>query len=103
MGPGAQKGRLFMETFDIVYSDSESMEYKGTADSVYKKYGKEWTIRPLGNGNGNWLLTKRADILVNGKSYRKEVLDYYSKQKMTRQLFLKFKSDLESGKIKLQA
>lgn len=92
-----------MSTLDLMYVDSESMEYQGTEGSAYKKYGKEWTIRPLGNGNGNWLLTKRADILVNGKSYRNAVLDYYGKQKLTRQLFLKFKNDLENGKIKLRA
>lgn len=92
-----------MSTLDLMYVDSESMEYQGTESSAYKKYGKEWTIRPLVNGNGNWLLTKRADILVNGKSYRNAVLDYYGKQKLTRQLFLKFKNDLENGKIKLRA
>lgn len=92
-----------MSTLDLMYVNSKRMKYQGTESSAYKKYGKEWTIQPLGNGNGNWLLTKRADILVNGKSYRNTVLDYYGKQKLTRQLFLKFKNDLENGKIKLRA
>lgn len=89
------------DTMSIFYIPSESMEVQGKADAIYKKYGKEWNVKPLGAGNGNFLLTKSSDVLVNGKSYRKAILEYYHKSKLTKALFNKFRSDLESGTIKL--
>lgn len=86
---------------NIVYIPSESMTYQGTYDDVIKKFGKEWNIKPQGGGNGNWLLTRKSDVLVGGKSYRNFVLDHYGKQKLTQKLVDKFRQDIEDGKVTL--
>lgn len=85
----------------IRFIPSESMAVQGKRNEVYKKYGNEWNIREQGGGNGNWLLTKKSDILVDGKSYRSFVLDYYGRTKLTENLVNKFREDLMSGAIEL--
>ena len=67
----------------IVYIPSESMSVQGKKDEIYKRYGKDWNIREQGGGNGNWLLTRKSDVLVDGKSYRTFVLEHYGKSKQT--------------------
>ena len=83
----------------IKYVESESMTVQGKRDEIYKRYGKEWNIREQGGGNGNWLLTKKSDVLVEGKSYRSFVLDYYGKSRLTKNLVNKFIEDVENGKV----
>lgn len=63
----------------IEYVESDSMSVQGKSNDVYRRYGKEWNIREQGRGNGNWLLTKKSDILVDGRSYRSFVLEHYGK------------------------
>ena len=58
-------------------------------------------IQEQGGGNGNWLLTKKSDVLVDGKSYRSFVLEHYGRSKLTEKLADKFREDLASGAIKL--
>lgn len=84
------------------YIPSESMVIQGKRNEVYKKYGNEWSIREQGRGNGNWVLTKKSDILLDGKSYRSFVLDYYDRSKLTENLANKFREDLMSGAIQLE-
>lgn len=86
---------------EIYYIPPESRTVQGKESAIYKKYGKEWGIRPLGNGNGNFLLTKRSDIRIDGKSYRDAVLEHYHKSKLTKLLFDTFLSDLQSGNLSL--
>jgi len=74
----------------INYVESDSMTTQGKRDAIVKRYGKDWNTKPQG-GNGNWLLTKKSDVLANGKSYCSFVLDHYGK----------FRKDLEDGKVKL--
>ena len=85
----------------VEYIKSESRPIQGTKEKIFKKYSKDWSIKELGNGNGNWLLTRKSDVLVDGKSYRSYILDYYSRSRLTEKLFEKFRDDLESGKIRL--
>lgn len=85
----------------ISFIQSESMSVQGKKAEIYKRYGKEWSIREQGWGNGNWLLTKKSDILVDGKSYRSFVLEYYGKSRLTEKLANKFREDLISGAIQL--
>lgn len=85
--------------FNIVYVPSASMSVQGKADEVHRKYGKEWNIREQGGGNGNWLLTKKSDVLVNGRSYRSFVLAHYSKSRLTENLVDRFREDVEKGAI----
>ena len=85
----------------IIYVESDSRTVQGTQEEIYRKYGKEWTIKPQGRGNGNWLLTKTSDVLVDGKSYRQFVLAHYGKSRLTEKLVDKFRADVENGKLKL--
>lgn len=85
----------------ITYIDSESRTAQGKQSEIYKRYGKEWIIRPLGGGNGNWLLTKKSDVLVDGKSYRDFILNHYKKSRLTENLVNIFREDVNSGRIKL--
>lgn len=86
---------------NITYIDSQSITVQGKATEVRKRYGKDWHIKPLGNGNGNWLLTKPSDVLVNGVSYRSFVLTYYNKSRLTSNLVDTFRKDVNNGKIQL--
>ena len=85
----------------IVYIPSESMSVQGKKDESIKDMGKNWNIREQGGGNGNWLLTRKSDVLVDGKSYRTFVLEHYGKSKLTAKLVDKFREDVANGKIKL--
>ncbi len=85
----------------IDYVPSKSMSVQGKRDEIYKRYGKEWNIKEQGKGNGNWLLTKKSDVLVDGKSYRSFVLEHYGKSKLTENLVDKFREDIKNGKIEL--
>ena len=86
---------------EIIYVPCESKTVQGKKHEIQKRYGKEWNIQARGKGNGNWLLTKKSDVLVNGISYRNFIKDYYGRDNVTEKLFNKFKEDIESGKIKL--
>lgn len=86
---------------NIIFVESQSMTVQGKANEVFKKYGKEWSIKEQGGGNGNWLLTKKSDVLIDGVSYRHFVLDIYGKSRLTKNLVERFRKDLESGKITL--
>ena len=86
---------------DIRYVESRSMTVQGKREEIYKRYGREWSIQEQGGGNGNWLLTKPSDVLVNGESYRSFVLDYYGRHRLTKKLVDQFIKDVESGKIDL--
>ena len=83
----------------IVYIPSESMSVQGKKDEIYKRYGKDWNIREQGGGNGNWLLTRKSDVLVDGKSYRTFVLEHYGKSKLTAKLVDKLREDVANGAI----
>lgn len=86
----------------ISYVASDSMAVQGKRDEIYRRYSKEWNISEQGSGNGNWLLTKKSDVLVDGKSYRSFVLAHYGKSKLTQKLVDKFTADVNSGKITLE-
>lgn len=83
----------------IVYIDPESRNVQGKYPDIVKRYGKTWHIQPLGGGNGNWLLTRKSDVLVNGVSYRDFVLNHYNKSRLTRALFERFCDDVENGRV----
>lgn len=87
----------------IIYAESESMTVQGKRDEIYKKYGdgRGWNIRELGGGNGNWLLTQKSDVLVDGKSYRSFVLEHYGKSRLTEKLVDKFREDVKNGEVKI--
>lgn len=83
----------------IRYVASESKPVQGKRAEVYRIYGKDWNIREQGGGNGNWLLTKKSDVLVDGESYRSFVLEYYGKSRLTQKLVDQFIEDVKNGKV----
>lgn len=83
------------------YVESDNKTVQGKENEIRRKYGREWKITELGGGNGNWLLIKNSDVLIDGISYRDFVLDYYQKDKLTKGLYEQFCKDLENGDIKL--
>ncbi len=83
----------------IKYVESQSMAVQGKKSEIIRRYGKEWNIKEQGGGNGNWLLTKKSDVLVDGKSYRNYVLEHYGKRKLTQKLVDKFRDDVDNGTI----
>ena len=89
-------------SYDIRYEPSDEMSLQGKRDDIYKRYGKEWHIEENGWGHGNWRLTKRSDVLVNERSYRRFVLEYYGNSKLTKKLVDRFREDVENGKIDLE-
>ena len=87
---------------EMRYIKSDRKYAQGKRNEIYRQYGSEWTIRERGGGCGNWSLTKKSDVIVNEKSYRDFILNYYGKAKLTQNLFEKFKTDVENGKINLE-
>ena len=86
---------------EILYIPSQKMEVQGKESEIRKKYGKEWKISEQGGGNGNWLLTQKSDVLVDGVSYRDFVLEHYHRERLTEALVEQFRKDLKDGNIKL--
>ena len=86
---------------EIIFIPSQSMTVQGKKDAVFKSFGKSWFIRPLGGGNGNWLLTRSSDVLVNGVSYRAFILNLYNKSRLTEALVERFRNDLSNGVISI--
>lgn len=83
-----------------VYKQSEKKYVQGKKRDVYRKYSKEWKITEQGGGNGNWLLTKPSDAVLNGDSVRNIILDYYHEERLTQKLVDKFNEDIENDIIK---
>ena len=84
---------------DVCYVPAERREVQGKEYEIYKKYDKEWNIKPQGKGNGNWLLTKPSNVIVNGRKCRRFVLNHYNRQKLTQNIVIKFIEDIENGNI----
>lgn len=86
---------------NIKYEPSRSIHIQGKFEEIYKKYGENYSIREQGGGYGNWIVTKKSDVLIDEISYRDFVLEYYGKSRLTENLYYRFKDDLENGKITL--
>lgn len=83
----------------VEFIPSDERPEQGKRDEIYAKYGKEWNIRELGGRHGNWLLTKKSDILINNQSYRKEVLEYYGRARLTERLADRLRQEINDGHI----
>lgn len=83
----------------IIYINSDQRTVQGKYDKVKKEYGKEWNIIPHGSGHGNWLLIKKSDVCINGKSCRDFVLKHYDTNRLTKSLAYRLYKDLEEGTI----
>ena len=85
----------------VRFIPSQRMSVQGKQREIYQNMAMNGILRNSGGGNGNWLLTKKSDILVDGKSYRSFVLEHYGKSKLTENLANKFRDDLINGVIQL--
>ena len=89
--------RVGDKIISAIYIESQSMKVQGKWIDIKKRYGKEWNIKDL--GFGNWLLTKKSDVLIKGVSHRDEILERYHKTSLTRSLFERYCHDIETGKV----
>ena len=87
--------------YAVQYVPSESFSFQGNDTEVQRRRRQGYNVKPLGGGGGNWLATKRSDVLVNGESYREFVLDHYRRDKLTETLAKQFEQDLNTGKVTL--
>ena len=78
-------------------NEEKEIFYHGILIGILKNCSS-WAVK---SNNGNWLLTKKSDVLVDGKSYRSFVLEHYGKTRLTENLVDKFREDVENGKIEL--
>ena len=86
---------------NYMYVESESFTDQGTFEKMKKLYGDRYRISPLGWGNGNWKLTRKSDLLIDGVSYRGRILETYGKTRLTEKLAKRFIKDIEKGIIVL--
>ncbi len=86
---------------EAYFIESQSMTVQGKSFDIRKKYGNTWTIKQLGNGNGNWLLTKKSDVIVNGVSRREYILNHYGRKRLTKNLFDIFLKDVKNGLVNI--
>lgn len=90
-----------MGNISVFYQNSEQMQVQGSKQDVIRRYGKTWTIAPLGGGNGNWILSRPADILINGISCKDKILMFYGRSRVSEKLAQQVAADLQSGKVSL--
>lgn len=99
--PGAkniEESKAIDEYYNLMLKSIQTCEFQAMAHIDFpRRYFDNWK----GGGNGNWLLTRKSDVLVDGKSYRTFVLEHYGKSKLTAKLVDKFREDVANGKIKL--
>ena len=46
-------------------------------------------------------MTKKSDVLVDGRSYRSFVLEHYGESRLTQKLVDRFIEDVKNGKVTL--
>ena len=83
----------------VTLIEGQKMKVQGKKQEVFKRY-KGWRIMSLGNGNGNWLVTKKCEVMVDGRERSDEVRKLYNREKITSNLIENLKEDMESGKVK---
>lgn len=83
----------------IRYVRSNTRKAQGNYREAKRRIGKNKYINELGNGNGNWWGYDKADILVDGKSFGKQVLEFYKRKNLSEDLKEKFENDIDEGKI----
>lgn len=92
----------------VYFEESDSREYQGNEQKIekYRKRGYRVTF----SNNGFWVLTKKARVTVDvvcddGSKHtfnmRSGILDHYNRQRLTRKLTDKFKSDFDKGLIQI--
>ena len=88
------------------YIDSSTITHQGKRSSINRYLNKGYYIKE--NRNGYWVLTKPASVKVtlkdsDGELYhfnmKNDILEYYSRTRISQSLFTRFNKDATSGKI----
>lgn len=93
---------------NVSYEQSETIKHQGNRESIQPYLNQGYKIR--GDRNGNWILAKPAKVMVTiGKeSYKKTfdmkeaILNYYSRERISKKLIDKFIEDAKNEKIKFE-
>lgn len=97
-----------METAKFVssyYEKSDTIEMQGSRDEI-EKYLKQGYYVKI-ERNGYRVLVKKARVMVtlenskctNSFNMKNEILDYYGKERISKQLVKKFEEDINNNKI----
>lgn len=88
------------------YEESSSRKHQGNRNSVQKYLRSGYYV--VEERNGFWILNKPSTVIVclkdeNGKKHyfdmKKDILDYYGKQRISDNIVNMFFNDATSGKI----
>lgn len=88
------------------YEESDTITHQGTRNSITRYLKQGYTIKEA--RNGYWVLVKPASVYVYLKNsvnitvsfnMKKDILDYYSKTRISINLFNKFVQAASTGKI----
>ena len=89
----------------VEYEPSDTIEVQGKRDKIEKYLKKGYSVKE--ERNGYWVLIKKAKVWVTlTNSYctktfsiKADILDYYSKKKISANLVTKFQNDKKKKKI----
>lgn len=89
----------------ISFLPSQTIERQGTYTTICKYLKKGYLIQE--NRNGYWVLIQKSRVLITLKNsngietlnFKRDILEYYGKKKLTEKQVLKFAQDLEAAKV----
>jgi hypothetical protein len=93
------------KTGKVLFKKSDNKEEQGKREKIVKYLKQGYKIKE--ERNGYWLLTKKAECLVSISfddeteviNLRRQILDFYSKDRLTQNLCDKFEKELKNGSI----
>lgn len=92
----------------VYFEESDSIEVQGTEKKIEKYEKRGYRVKLF--RNGFWILTKKAQVIVDvvcddGSKHtfymRSGILEHYNRQRLTRTIANKFKSDFDKGLIQI--
>lgn len=89
-----------MDKMFVRYIESENFIIHGKKEKV-KKYLEDEDYNVRSYGNGTYRITKKSNVLVDGISFREQVLQFYERCNLTEKLASDFTDDISEEKIKI--
>ena len=99
-----------MKIKNISYTPSASFTTQGKLSVMLKKYKSAgFGVTELGKGNGNWLIFRKASIILEIEEdgdvifldVTEQVKSHYGRSRITSKLVNDFREDMISGKMGL--